>query len=319
MSIMNRIDNRHRSVGFGTVVKTMDGNDGSVTTSRLRQEKSKKTISSSHLIPGKKISSNKKPEKNISKEEVEVNKQLVELITNNNDGEEEFNSMLTYDILTIDDPPSRVISDAQENNSKKTKFLSRIFGNNSGKKTHFTKINNNRNNLKNHIKRETRLPKALNSKLTSLEDLRYENKDNSSVWNTFPRSVSTLNVGSPPTYIPVFKRSSLNIFGSYGILPVEARNETRSSIPRLFNKEYLHQSEETQPVTDAQQRYLRYLHQAGVPGRGVAGPRSGVSARCHHSAPSNRRGSSKHRRSLPNFLEQFAEYEGKPAVMQSIR
>ncbi|KAF2351336.1 hypothetical protein FHG87_017908, partial [Trinorchestia longiramus] len=85
----------------------------------------------------------------------------------------------------------------------------------------------------------TKLPRASRSKLPSMEDVRGEGLSTLH-WNhrTFPRSMSTLHLDGHHCLsgIPVYKRSSLNIFSNYSACD---RKPAPSLIPRLFNREYL--------------------------------------------------------------------------------
>ena len=225
--MMNGTNSSHRVRAASSRVKTPNRKDGPVTAPRASQDKNKKSSRNSNSLPIKKTSSGKKSDKT-HKDSIILDKSLqrsneTEILTNNNEGEEEFNSMLTYDIITSEDTPQIV---KEEKEPKKTKFLSRIFGNSSTKKNNNSRQTTIRNNRKNSTKRETRLPKALNHKLHSLEDLRNTSQLNNT-WNTFPRSISTVNVSSPPTFIPVFKRSSLSSLGPYAIFPFEEKKGSR--------------------------------------------------------------------------------------------
>ena len=233
-------------------------------------------------------------------------------VNNNNEGEEEFNSMLTYDIIS-DDNDVTCSTGEQKTPTKKGSFLSRIFGHGGGKteasKNSCEQTCKEKTSMRVNSKAgETRLPTAKQTKLQSMEDVRHRS---SSAWNTFPRSVSTIDINASPTFIPVFKRSSLNIFESFGFYPSTTKRDSPSLIPRLYTREVLEPPPTNCSLTATNSALLHFVKNSNtvhLKSRSKTQNKY-TKARAHHSEPHNRSG--RHRRSLPNFLEQFAECEGK--------
>ena len=299
----------------------------SKSSNNSKSERSKKLTRTSTFTTKKKSSTDRKKQKSNEKKHTsngELQNQIVKqeeqvFVNNNNEGEEEFNSMLTYDI-PIDDPSdhkhengnvpptnAQEIIETQPNindkPSKQKTLFSRIFNytKNSNRTLRHSENSSSTSNLcSSRNKLETRLPKATHHKLLSCDDVRYTSQLPTANWNTFPRSLSSSSI-SLGTNIPIFKRSSLNVFTSYGLYAREEgkrKDVSQSSIPRLYSKELNsdYRTKDTWPNKRTHKHIIR--------------------SKCYRVKKSHQmaydcNGFNRHRCSLPNFFDPVTDSRGK--------